>query len=90
MNMTTKHKKHKYSTSSFYPACFLLAKGMCLIEIDRTNPHRCEFVFEDRPEREKLLQGFSFAPDNDPGVMVDTRRLIAAIKTLKEKLYQDR
>lgn len=50
---------HKYSTSSFYPACFLLAKGMHLTGIDRTNPHRCEFVFEDSPEREGLLRDFS-------------------------------
>ncbi len=82
--------KNKYSTSSFYPACFLLAKGMRLIGIDRTNPHRCEFVFEDSPERERLLHDFSFAFDNDPAVLVDARRLIAAIKMLKEKIYEDR
>lgn len=88
MNMNTKHKERKYSTSSFYSACFLLAKGMHLIGIDRTNPRRCEFVFEDSPERERLLHDFSFAFDNDPVVLVDARRLITAIKTLKEKLYE--
>ena len=82
--------KNKYSTSSFYPACFLLAKGMRLIEIDRTNPHRCAFVFEDNPEREGLLHNFSFAPDNDPTILVDARRMVTAIKLLKENLYQDR
>ncbi|MFA7329090.1 MAG: DUF5659 domain-containing protein [Candidatus Ratteibacteria bacterium] len=82
--------KHKYSTSSFYPACFLLAREMRLIGINRTNSRRCEFIFEDSSEREQLLQDFSFAPDNDPAVLVDARRLITAIKVLKEKLYQDR
>ncbi len=82
--------KKRYSTSSFYPACFLLAKGMRLIEIDRTNPRRCEFVFDDCPERERLLNDFNFAPDDDPAVLVDARRLVAAIKVMKEKLYQDR
>lgn len=88
--MTAEDKNPKYSTSSFYPACFALAKGMHLTGIDRTNPHRCEFVFEDSPERERLLQAFNFAPDDDPTVLVDARRLITAIKMLKEKLYQDR
>jgi len=88
--MTAEHMKGKYATSNFYPACFLLVRGMRLIEIDRTTPHRCEFVFEDRPERERLLQDFSFAPDDDPAVLVDARRMVTAIKMLKEKLYQDR
>ena len=88
MNMNTKQKERRYSTSNFYPACFLFARGMHLIAIDRTNPQRSEFVFEDSPKREKLLQDFSFASDDDPAVLVDARRMVTAIKTLKEKLYQ--
>ena len=88
--MSGEKKKQEYSTSNFYPACFLLAKGMRLIGIVRTTPRRCSFVFEDSPEREGLLHNFNFAGDNDPTVLVDSRRLIAAIKMLKEKLYQDR
>ena len=88
MNMNTKQKERRYSTSNFYPACFLLAKGMRLISIDRTTP-RFSFIFEDVPEREKLLQDFNFAGDGDPAVLVDCRKLITVIKFLKEKLYQD-
>ena len=88
MNISTKHKERRYSTSSFYPSCYLIAKGMHLIEIDKTRP-RYAFIFEDVPEREKLLQDFGFAPDNDPAVLVDSRRMVTAIKFLKEKLYQD-
>jgi len=79
-----------YSTSNFYPACFLLCKGLHLISINRNNPHRCEFVFQDSLEREKWLNDFNFAPENNSSILVDARKLINAIKTLKERLYQDR
>jgi len=89
--MVKKNKNQNlYSTSSFYPASFLLCKGLRLIDIDRTNPHRCEFIFEDSPEREEWLQSFNFAEEDAPKVLVDARKLINAIKTLKERLYQDR
>ena len=89
--MANKNKNQNfYSTSNFYPACFLLCKGLHLVSIDRTDPHRCEFVLQDSPEREKWLNAFSFAEEDAPEVLVDARKLINAIKTLKERLYQDR
>ena len=90
MNTTIENKKQQFSTSSFYPAAFLLSKGFRLLTINRDNPNRCSFVFEDGPEREGLLHNFSFAPDNDPAVLVDARRMVTAIKLLKENLYRDR
>ena len=79
----------KFSTSNFYLAAFLLVKGLSLIRLDRTNPKRCEFVFDDTAEREPLAQAFAFANENDQVLLVDARRIIAAIKNLKEKLYED-
>ena len=89
--MSNKNKdKNFYSTSNFYPVCFLISKGLRLININRTNSPRCEFVFQDSPEREKWLSDFNFAPENKPSVMIDARQIITSIKMLKEKLYQNR
>jgi len=79
-----------FRITSFYAAAFLFVKGMELVNIDRTIPKRSQFVFLDTPEREVLMQSFNYAPEDSPEVMVDTRKLVTAIKTLKEKLYQER
>lgn len=81
--------KRYFKTSNFYAAAYLFAKGMELINIDRSEPQRSHFVFFDTPDRESLLQQFSFAKDNSPDVMVDARKLIMSIKMLKDKLYQN-
>lgn len=80
--------KNKYfSTTNFYQAAFLVAKGMELADIDFTEPRRCKFVFFDTPEREKLLEFFNFGREGAPEILIDARKFITAIKSLKEKIY---
>lgn len=79
-----------FRLTSFYTAAFLFAKGMELVNIDRTEPKRSQFVFKDSPEREILLQQFNFAPEDSPDSLVDARKFVMAIKMLKDKLYQER
>lgn len=84
-----KNERDKYfSTNSFYTAGFLMSKGFRLINISRVNPRRAEFVFNEEKELEILLEDFDFAKKDTPSVMVDAREFIAAIKSLKDKLYQ--
>lgn len=78
-----------FSTSNFYNAVFLHAKGLELVDIDRTNPKRAKFVFRDCPERENLIRQYSFSEKNSPGVMLDPRDFEASIKVLKARLYQE-
>ncbi len=79
-----------YRLQSFYQAAFLFSKGMELVNIDKiSNPKRATFVFVDSPNREDLLHAFSFGKENDQTTLIDARKLITAIRTLKEKLYQD-
>lgn len=79
-----------FRLQSFYQAAFLFAKGMELANVDRvSNSQRATFVFVDSPEREDLMQSFSYGKEDDPTALVDARKLITAIRTLKEKLYQD-
>jgi len=78
-----------FRTTSFHLAAFLSAKGVELANIEKENPKRATFVFRDSPQREHLLESFNFGKEDAPEVMVDGRKLITAIKQLKEKLYQD-
>lgn len=78
-----------YQISNFYPAAFLFAKGLELVNIDKiTDPKRVQFVFADTHEREMLVRSFNFGKDGSPEVLVDARKFVSAIKFLKEKLYQ--
>lgn len=79
-----------FKTSSFYTAAFLFSKGMELVNVDKvSNPKRASFVFLDTADRESLLQSFNFGKEDDKGTLVDGRKLIASIRTLKERLYQE-
>ena len=83
------YKNDKYfRSSSLYISAFLFAKDLILVNVDKTSPSKCVFVFIDTPDREYLLNQFNFAPDNSPDCLVDVRKFILAVKTLKEKLYQ--
>jgi len=81
--------KRSFRTSSFYLAAFLYASGGELISLDRIeNQRRAEFVFKSSTELERVAHDFDFAPENSGAAVVDARKLIYAIKTLKDKLYQ--
>lgn len=79
----------KYMTSNFYTAVFCFVRGLRLVDIDRSDPRRSQFVFLDGPDREKIVQSFDFAQKDAPEVLVDVREFISAIKVLKDKLYQN-
>jgi hypothetical protein len=83
------YKNDKYfRSSSLYTSAFLFAKGLTLVNVDKTTSPKFVFVFIDTPDREYLLNQFNFSPDNCPDCLVDVRKFILAVKTLKDKLYQ--
>lgn len=47
-----------YKTSDLYIAAWLLSQGLRLQDIDRHNRQRCDFIFEDRPDRPELVNQF--------------------------------
>lgn len=77
-----------FRTESFYLSVFLFSKGLELVNIDHTNSKRSKFIFRDTPERELWIEAFNFAKENSSEAMVDVRKLVMAIKMLKDKLYQ--
>lgn len=83
-------KDDKYfRLTNFYTAAFLFAKGLELVNIDRSDPKHSQFVFLDTPDREYLMNSFSFSKEDSMEVLIDARKFVTAIKLLKDKLYQD-
>lgn len=81
--------KNLYKTTNFYIAAFLYSKGVKLIDLERdSDSQKTKFVFINSPELKIFLESFNFGDENDPNVIIDARELIAAIKSIKDKLYQ--
>jgi hypothetical protein len=89
MNEYQSNEKY-YLTSNFYCSVFLFVKGLHLVDIDRSNPQRAQFVFLETPEREDLVKQFNYSERNSSDVLIDAREFEQAIKTLKDRLYQGR
>jgi len=75
--------QNKYQTNNFYLAAFLLCRGQKLIDLNKTNPNKADFIFDDSPDREKLVRAFLFNQE----VLVDIKKFIFFQKELKNKLY---
>ena len=90
--MSNTNKNHEYELTNFYASVFLILKGAQIISIRRSdsNPRQSIFVFRDFPQRQEILRQFNFAGENSPEVLVDFRKAVTAIRSLKNMLYQER
>jgi len=80
-----------FKSTNFYLCAFLFSKGLELVNVDKlADPKRAIFVFRDTPDREFLVHQYNFGKEDSPDILVDARKLILAIKTLKENLYQNK
>ncbi|MFH1890975.1 MAG: DUF5659 domain-containing protein [Candidatus Kuenenbacteria bacterium] len=77
-------ENQNFQTTDFYTAVFLLANGFKLIEIDKTNPRRFCFVFQDQENRGKLLEDYF-----NGNARIDPRQFVSSIKELKTLMYND-
>lgn len=82
--MEDEKNENNFGTSDFYLAAFLAAKGLKLNHVDRNDPRRFVFVFENVKHREKLVQDFLFGDAE-----VEPKSFVGAIKNLKNLLYLD-
>ncbi len=71
-----------FATSDFYLAALLMANRLRIVELDRSNPRRVRFVFEDSPIRKCLVVEFL-----NSEATVNAQAFIAAIRHLKRILY---
>ncbi len=75
---------NNFTTSDFYAAAFLVAKGYKLLGIDKADSRRFHFIFTDEPYRPQLVSAF-FA-----GLIeVNAKAFVSAIKELKSLMYND-
>lgn len=70
----------RYATTDFYLACFLKAKDLRLVDLEREG-RRTTFIFEDRKDRKQLIKDFY----NDGKVEVNSFK--NAIQDLKAIIY---
>ena len=85
-----KNQEKYYRVNNFYLACFLFSKDFVLANIDKTkDPKRAEFVFIDQLNREEIVHQFNFSQEDSSEMLIDARKFVYAIKTLKDKLYQN-
>jgi Domain of unknown function (DUF5659) len=75
---------NNFTTSDFYAAAFLVAKGYKLLGIDKADSRRFHFIFLDQEDRAQLVSAF-FAGL----VEVNAKAFVTAIKELKSLMYND-
>lgn len=80
--METK-KTNTFSTDNFQLASFLLSESCRLISLDKTNPRRAIFIFDESEERKGLTEEFlSYRAKVEP------HKFFSAQKDLKQLLYE--
>lgn len=84
--MKIKHtdKTKYFKTSNFYLSAFLQAKGINLVDIDKSNPRQSLFVFNETEDRQSLAEDFLFGRGS-----VEPRKFAQSIKSLKQLLYSN-
>ncbi|MBI5078343.1 MAG: hypothetical protein HZB11_03225 [Candidatus Yonathbacteria bacterium] len=84
MKMKNQPDNNNFTTSDFYAAAFLVAKGYRLLGIDKADSRRFHFIFTNEPDRPQLVSAF-FAGL----VEVNAKEFVSAIKELKSLMYND-
>lgn len=80
--MENQQNKHHFETDNFQLASYLLSNSCTLSSVDKTNPKRVVFIFEDSPERERLTQEFLSYRG-----LVEPHKFFSAQKDLKQLIY---
>ncbi len=90
--MSNTNKDYQCELTNFYASVFLILKGAQIIGIKKSedNPRQSIFVFREFPQRKEILQQLNFAKEDSPEVLIDFRKAVTAIKSLKNMLYQER
>ena len=75
---------NEYQTRDFYIAAYLLAKGHKIVHINRDEPKRVFFTFNNFEGREDLLRAFLYGEG-----VVEPQTFVVAIKTLKGLIHSN-
>ena len=83
--MHTQPNKITFPTDNFQLACYLISEAIPLHSVDKTNPRRVIFIFEESDKRKELTQTFLAYK-----ALVEPHRFFSAQKDLKQLIYQNR
>ena len=83
--MHTQPNKITFPTDNFQLACYLISEAIPLHSVDKANPRRVVFVFEESEQRKTLTQTFLAYK-----ALVEPHRFFSAQKDLKQLIYQNK
>jgi len=83
--MNTQQNKEIFQTDNFQLACYLASESVPLLSLDKTNPKRALFVFQESKQRKELTQQFLTYK-----AKVEPHRFFSAQKDLKQMIYQNK
>jgi hypothetical protein len=72
-----------FATDSYHLASFLLAQSIQLLSINKSNPKRVTFIFEESTHRSFLTKEFF-----NYKAKVEPQRFISAQKSIKQMIFQ--
>ncbi|MDD5415930.1 MAG: DUF5659 domain-containing protein [Candidatus Daviesbacteria bacterium] len=75
-------KSNTFELTDFEVATILIIEGFNLLEVDKSNPHKASFIFENNPRIAEVINSYF----NDK-LSVNPRMLFMESKTLKNRLY---
>jgi hypothetical protein len=74
----------RFQTNDLHMAATLQCLGLELLEVDRSDPHRVRFVFDDNDARREWTRDYLAG-----GLRVDPLILLNSLRTLKRQIYAD-
>ena len=77
-----KQETNTFSTDNFQLAAYLLVESCKLLMVDKFNPKRVVFMFEESKQRKELTQKFISYQ-----ALVEPHRFFSAQKDLKQMIY---
>lgn len=78
-------ENNSFSTDNFALSAYLLSEGCHLLYVEKTNPKRVQFVFEESDLRKSLTEKFL-----SHQAQIEPHRYFSAQKDLKQIIYQNR
>jgi len=76
-------KNESFETDNYQLASYLLSCSCSLLAVDKTNPKRVVFIFDNSPERQRHTQDFLSYKGS-----VEPHKFFSAQKDLKQLIYQ--
>jgi len=82
LQSTDNESEDTFKTCDLYLSAYFCAQGLRIVTIDRSNPQRCNFIFEKREDIDDLIETFKLGQ-----ARVEPKQYMFKIRELKSMLY---